>query len=138
MTMLQEKIQVLSLQAFLVERSASYRAVTLVTLVDMFGLTARAVKSAVNMAIVQGLLVASWSADEDLLLFVDELPSRVETLTLQALEKVYELNESNEHVKEVKGGNGQETKTKKKANGVFGQRPARSRMRVSRMIWLVC
>ena len=125
LTMLREKFQVLALQAFLIRHVSAYQAVAMDLLMAMFDCSQSSVRSEVNILIVQGLLNAAWNEDASLLLFEDTLPSRVDVLSLQLLEKVEELSEANERVKdelcgekkeELKGSKGRRTV------GVFGQR----------------
>ena len=125
LTMLREKLQVLALQAFVIRHASAYQAVAMDLLMAMFHRSQSSVRSEINILIVQGLLNAEWNEDASLLLFEDTLPSRVDTLSLQLVEKVEELSEANERVKEELCG---EKKEELKGNkgrrtvGVFGQR----------------
>lgn len=127
LSMLREKLQVLALQAFLIRHPASYQTVDLELLVHMFCQPATRVRSEVNQLIIQGLLSAEWNEDASMLLFVNVLPSHLDTLTHQLLEKVSELADANERVKdEVSGEKREETKNTKvrRSVGVLGQRAA--------------
>ena len=127
LSMLREKLQVLALQAFLIRHPAFYQTVDLELLVRMFCQPATRVRSEVNQLIIQGLLSAEWNEDASVLLFVNVLPSHLDTLTHQLLEKVSELADANERVKdEVSGEKREETKNTKvrRSVGVLGQRAA--------------
>ena len=127
LVMLREKFQILALQAFLIRHPASYQTVDLDLLVRMFGLSTARVRSEVNQLIIQGLLSAEWNEDASILLFMTTLPSRLDTLAQQLLEKVSELADANERVKdEVSGVKRDEVKNAKvrRCVGVLGQRAA--------------
>ena len=98
--MLQGKTQTLALQAFLLERGACYQSLSLEGLCEMFSLPADRVRAEVNRLLLQELVSAFWNEDATMLQFVETLPSRVEMLTLQMLEKVNELENENESMKE--------------------------------------
>lgn len=125
LAMLEAKTRVLALQAFLIRHALAYQAVATELLVGMFGLGENAIRSEVNVLIVQGLLDAAWNEDASMLLFAEALPSRVETLSLQLLKKVEELAEANERVKEeLRGEKRDDTRMNRgrRVVGVFGQR----------------
>lgn len=100
--MLQGKTQTLALQAFLLERGACYQSLSLEGLCEMFSLPADRVRAEVNRLLLQELVSAFWNEDATMLQFVETLPSRVEMLTLQMLEKVNELEDANKKMKEEK------------------------------------
>ena len=102
LAMLQTKTQTLALQAFLLERGACYQSLSLEGLCEMFGLPAERVRAEVNRLLLEELVSAYWNEDATMLLFVETLPSRVETLTLQMAEKVGELEDANRKMKEEK------------------------------------
>ena len=127
LVMLRKKFQMLALQAFLIRHPASYQTVDLDLLVQMFGLSTARVRSEVNQLIIQGLLSAEWNEDASILLFVAALPSRLDTLAHQLLEKVGELADANARVKdEISGVKRDEVKNVKvrRSVGVLGQRAA--------------
>ena len=98
--MLQGKTQTLALQAFLLERGACYQSLSLEGLCEMFSLPADRVRAEVNRLLLQELVSAFWNEDATMLQFVETLPSRVEMLTLQMLEKVNKLENENDSMKE--------------------------------------
>jgi hypothetical protein len=119
--MLKEKTQIMSLQAFLLERRACYESVTRAEMEGMFQIEGEAVQAGVNALILQGLLCASWNEDCSVLILTDVLPNRLETMSLQLLEKVNEMKEVNE---ENRGGKKDENgkNRNRKQFGVFAQR----------------
>ena len=88
LAMLHERLQRLALQAFLIRHAAVYGAVTVELLAAMFGLSASAIRSETNALVVKGLVNAMWNEDATVLVFEEGLPSRVETLALQLVEKL--------------------------------------------------
>ena len=124
----------------MIERGACYQSIACSELASMFELTERAVHKEVNALLLQGLVSASWDEEEAVLLFEEAVPNRVEVLAEQLLEKVNELMESNERVKEELNGEKREESGKgkmKRATGVLGQRGVRSKVKVNRG-WYVC
>ena len=100
LAMLQERFKRLALQAFLIRHAAVYGAVTVELLVAMFSLRASVIRSETNALVVKGLANAMWNEDATVLVFEEGLPSRVETLALQMVEKLRDLEEANEVVKD--------------------------------------
>lgn len=100
LAMLHERFKRLALQAFLIRHAAVYGAVTVELLVAMFSLRASVIRSETNALVVKGLVNAMWNEDATVLVFEEGLPSRVETLALQMVEKLRDLEEANEVVKD--------------------------------------
>ena len=138
---LEEKTKRLALQAYVIERGACYRSMTCGELASAFELAECVVRKEVNALLLQGLVSASWDEEEAVLLFEEAVPNRVEVLAEQLLEKVNELMESNERVKEELNGEKREESGKgkmKRATGVFGQRGVRSKVKVNRGCRVCC
>ena len=138
---LEEKTKRLALQAYVIERGACYRSMTCGELASAFELAERVVRKEVNALLLQGLVSASWDEEEAVLLFEEAVPNRVEVLAEQLMEKVNELMESNERVKEELNGEKREESGKgkmKRATGVFGQRGVRSKVKVNRGCCVCC
>lgn len=124
----------------MIERGAGYQSIACSDLASLFELGERVVRKEVNVLLLQGLVSASWDEEEAVLLFEEAVPNRVEVLAEQLLEKVNELLESNERVKEELSGEKREESGKgkmKRATGVFGQRGVRSKVKANRG-WGVC
>ena len=112
------------LQAFLIRHAAVYGAVTVELLAAMFGLSASAIRSETNALVVKGLVNAMWNEDATVLVFEEGLPSRVETLALQLVEKLRDLEEANEVVKDELRGERRDVSGRGRHAGTFGLRPA--------------
>ena len=131
--MLEKKTQVLSLQAYLIHHNNCYQSISIEVLEKMFALDQLTILSEVNLLLVQGLVEASWNEDATVLLFIETLPSRVETVAVQLEEKVDELTETNKSViEELKGGRKEENAKYKnrKTTGVLAQRNLRTRTHI--------
>lgn len=124
LAMLHERLQRLALQAFLIRHAAVYGAVTVELLAAMFGLSASAIRSETNALVVKGLVNAMWNEDATVLVFEEGLPSRVETLALQLVEKLRDLEEANEVVKDELRGERRDVSGRGRHAGTFGLRPA--------------
>ena len=124
LAMLHERLQRLALQAFLIRHAAGYGAVTVELLAAMFGLSASAIRSETNALVVKGLVNAMWNEDATVLVFEEGLPSRVETLALQLVEKLRDLEEANEVVKDELRGERRDVSGRGRHAGTFGLRPA--------------
>ena len=120
--MLEKKTQVLSLQAYLIHHNNCYQSISIEVLEKMFALDQLTILSEVNLLLVQGLVEASWNEDATMLLFIETLPSRVETVAVQLEEKVDELT----------GGRKEENAKYKnrKTTGVLAQRNLRTRTHI--------
>lgn len=131
--MLQKKTQTLSLQAYLINHCQDYQSITLPVLEKMFALDASSIRREVNALLLQGLVDASWNEDATVLVFVETLSSGVETVATQLMEKVKELEEANENVKEELKNERREEQMKfknRKPGSSFAQRNLRTRTRI--------
>ena len=136
--LLKEKTKLLSLQAYLIERGSCYHSILCEDLMAMFDCSLKVVRKEVNALLLQGLVSASWNEDETVLLLEEALPNRVEVLAEQLMEKVNELVESNEKVKDELSGKKKEEEGKmKRTTSMFGPRNVRSKVKVNRG-WRVC
>lgn len=136
--LLREKTKLLSLQAYLIERGSCYHSILCEDLMAMFDCSLKVVRKEVNALLLQGLVSASWNEDETVLLLEEALPNRVEVLAEQLMEKVNELVESNEKVKDELSGKKKEEEGKmKRTTSMFGPRNVRSKVKVNRG-WCVC
>lgn len=124
LAMLRERLQRLALQAFLIRHAAVYGAVTVELLAAMFSLRASVIRSETNALVVKGLVNAMWNEDATVLVFEEGLPSRVETLALQLVEKLKDLEDANELVKEELRGERRDERgmRNRHAGGSFGLR----------------
>lgn len=133
LSMIQTKTQILALQAFLLQRSVCYQSLNLSELCDMFSMSVNVVRGEVNRLLLMGLLNAVWNEDQTVILFVKALPSRVQTLALQIMEKINELEETNERVREELKGDRREDRYKlRKTLNSFGQRTNGGKQRQTR------
>ena len=99
----------------------------------MFSMSVNAVRGEVNRLLLMGLLNAVWNEDQTVILFVKALPSRVQTLALQIMEKINELEETNERVREELKGDRREDRYKlRKTLNSFGQRTNGGKQRQTR------
>ena len=131
--MLTKKTQILSLQAYLINRCNCYQSISIVFLEQMFTLSTTVIRSSVNGLMTQNLIDAYWNEDATMILFVDALPGRVESTVAQLAEKVVELGEVNKSVVEELKGEKKEEQGKnkgKKPNQLFTQRNLRTRSHV--------
>lgn len=126
LAMLRERFQRLALQAFLIRHAAVYGAVTVELLAAMFGLRASVIRSETNALVVKGLVNAMWNEDATVLVFEEGLPSRVESLALQLAEKLKDLEDANEMVKD-------ELRGERRHTGAFGSRTPWMKGRENRM-----
>lgn len=129
LAMLQTKTQTLALQAFLLERGACYQSLSLEGLCEMFGLPAERVRAEVNRLLLEELVSAYWNEDATMLLFVETLPSRVETLTLQMAERVGELEDASRRRREERRR--EEACAARKPLGALGLRAPAGRQRAA-------
>lgn len=129
LAMLQTKTQTLALQAFLLERGACYQSLSLEGLCEMFSLPAERVRAEVNRLLLEELVSAYWNEDATMLLFVETLPSRVETLTLQMAERVGELEDASRRRREERRR--EEACAARKPLGALGLRTPAGRQRAA-------
>ena len=131
--MLTKKTQVLSMQSYLIHHNSCYQSISIEALEKMFALEKMTILSEVNTLLVQGLIDASWNEDATMLIFIETLPSRVETVAVQLAEKVTELTEVNKTVIEELRGERREENMRfknRKMGGSFAQRNLRTRTHI--------
>ena len=131
--MLTKKTQVLSLQAYLINRCSCYQSISIEFLEQMFNLPTTVIRSSVNVLMTQNLVDAYWNEEATMILFVDALPARMEATVAQLAEKVMEFAEVNKNVVDELKGEKKEDQGKskgKKPNQLFTQRNLRTRSHV--------
>ncbi|CAF1668714.1 unnamed protein product [Adineta ricciae] len=102
--MLIDKIKEESLRTYLFTYATVYDAISMPTLADMFELPVKQVYGIVSKMIINEELMASLEEPNQTVIMHHTDPSRTQALSLQLVEKIFQLYEQNEKIVNLRGG----------------------------------
>ncbi|CAF0832422.1 unnamed protein product [Adineta steineri] len=102
--MLTDKIKEESLRTYLFTYATVYDAISMPTLADMFELPVKQVYGIISKMIINEELMASLEEPNQTVIMHHTDPSRTQALSLQLVEKIFQLYEQNEKIVNFRGG----------------------------------